>query len=100
EPPALQPAPCDPLETIAIVTDHEERLRLVPQERFEPEDRVDVQVVRRLVEKKDIGRSGELARDREPGAPAPREKPGRRAGVGESRLRQGEPDTLVPLVVV
>jgi len=70
------------------VTDRDERGGGVLEQRFEPEDRVDVQVVRRLVEQEDIGRLGQLARDGEPGAPAPRQEVGRDAGVREPALRR------------
>ena len=100
QPADLQDPTRDPFEKVAIVTDHDERAGFVPQKRLEPEDRFDVQVVRRLIEQEDVGRAGERARDREPGAPAPRKGVGRNVRVVESGLAQGQPDALVPLVVI
>src|SRR5581483_424140 len=60
----------DVVEEVAVVTDDDERLGLASQERLEPEDRLDIEMVRRLVEQQHIGLAHELARDRKPLAPA------------------------------
>jgi predicted DNA-binding protein (UPF0251 family) len=51
----LQHPAGDVVEEVAVVADHDERLRLVDQESLEPEDGVDVEVIGRLVEQQDVG---------------------------------------------
>src|SRR6185295_16950164 len=74
--------------------------RLALQKRLEPQDRVDVQVVGRLIEEQEVGLAGQLARDGEPGAPSPGEAVGLHAGIAESGPAQGQAGAQSPLVFV
>ena len=53
--------------------DHQHRARVVGQERLQPFDGVDVQVVRRLIKEEHIGRRHQRARQHHPSAPPARE---------------------------
>ena len=70
--------PCglaDPIEKFAIVRDHQHRRRLPLEPRFEPHDRVEVEVIGRLVEQQQIGRTKQGTRQRKAVAPATGEIP-------------------------
>ncbi len=82
----LQHALRDVLEKVAIVTDDQKRLGLAFQERLEPQNRFDVEMVRRLVEQQDVRLEGQLARDRETFAPAAGERVSSNTAVREAGL--------------
>jgi hypothetical protein len=63
------------------VRDHDHRGRLAAQPGFEPHHGVQVEVIGRLVEQQQVGRSQQCAGEREPVAPASRELRDRAAAV-------------------
>ena len=58
------------------MADHHKRLRSVRQQRLEPENRIDVEVVGRFVEQQQIRIADEGAGDSEPRLPAARQRAG------------------------
>ena len=62
-----------PLQERAVVGDQQHRAGVVGQESLHPFDRVDVQVVGRLVEEQHLGRCDQRARQQHPAAPAARQ---------------------------
>jgi len=78
-----------PLEEGAIVRDEHHRARILQEECLEPFDRVDVQVVRRLVEQQQIGLAGERARQQHTAPPSARQRVDDRLGV-QPELREHE----------
>ena len=77
----------DRLQERAVVRDEEERrLGLPPDERLQPLDRRDVEVVRRLVEEHEVGFVGQHAREQHAAAQAARERIEHGVGV-EPHLR-------------
>jgi hypothetical protein len=76
------------LEEVAVVADGHEGLRLPRQQLLEPQDAVDVQVVRRLVEQQQLGLADEGARDGQTLQPATRERADRLRAVLEARLAE------------
>ena len=92
----------DAVEKFAVVRDDEHGGGLAPQPGFEPDDRVEVEVVRRLVEQQQIGRAEQRPRQRQPVAPTARERRDRAVRVARSeaepphhRLRSREDCALV-----
>ena len=79
----------DVLEKPAIVADDEKRRRLRCQQLLEPEDAVEVEMVRRLVQQQQVGRCDERPRDGEALLPAARERRRRHVGIGEARSGRG-----------
>ena len=73
------------LQEVAVVADREERLGLALQQLLQPEDAVEVEVVRGLVEQQQLGLAHQLARDGEPLLPAARERRDGRGLVLEAR---------------
>jgi len=74
------------------VADDDEGLRLALQERLEPEDRFDVEVVGRLVEQQDVRLERQLARDGQPLAPAAGERIGGDPSIGEAGFTERAAD--------
>ena len=60
----------DRVEKLAVVGDESERALVAAEPALQPDDRVEVEVVRRLVEQQQIRRAHERAREVEPHAPA------------------------------
>ena len=95
----LQDARRDPLQEQPIVR-HRDRRRPVgaAQQRLQPLDALDVQVVRRLVEQQQVGAPRQLAPERDPLLPAARQRRDRRLGrhgvAGASRQRQPRQDVV------
>ena len=87
----------DVLKEVAVVADHDERHRLGLEQRLEPEDRVDVQVVRRLVEQQQVRLADERAGDGQPCLPASGEDAGLDRRIGEPGPAQRDAG---PVVVV
>ena len=63
----------DAVHEVAVVARHQERAGVVVEEPLEPEDRLDVEVVRRLVHQEDVGPPEEDAGHRDAHLPAARE---------------------------
>ncbi len=61
---------CDVLQKIAVVADHHARELRIPKNGFEPLNPSEIQVVRGLVEQKNVRRLHQSLGDREPFAPA------------------------------
>ena len=66
----LQHARGDVLQEVAVVADHQIRQRLALEQVLQPEDALDVQVVRGLVHQQHVGLLDQLAGDRQALAPA------------------------------
>jgi hypothetical protein len=64
----------EPVHELAVVRGHHDRALEALQELFEPQDRLDVEVVRRLVEEERVGALQEDLRERHAHLPAPRER--------------------------
>ncbi len=64
----------DAVHELAIVRRHEQRARALLEERLEPDDRLDVEVVRRLVHQQHIGLAEQHARHRHAHLPAARQR--------------------------
>ncbi|CPH55029.1 Uncharacterised protein [Burkholderia pseudomallei] len=79
----------DGVEEFAIVRDDDERARIAMQPVFEPDDRVEIQVVRRLVEQQQIRAAHQRLREIQAHAPAAREA---RDGLARLREREAEPE--------
>jgi hypothetical protein len=88
------------LEEPAVVADDEVRPRVRAEERLEPEDTVEVEMVRRLVHEEEVGRAGECLRDREALLPAAREGPGRAMRLGEAAPAERHAGARVALDLV
>jgi hypothetical protein len=63
---------CEVLEKVTIVADYDTCEPGVHQEPFEPHDRLDVEMIGRLIEQQNIGIEKQLARNRETLSPAAR----------------------------
>jgi hypothetical protein len=83
----------DAVEKLAVVRDHEHGRRLALQPGLEPDDRIEVEVVGRLVEQQQVSRSQQCTRQRQPVAPAAGEGGHRPRGVrfGEAQAVQHRP---------
>ena len=88
----LEHAPRDVLQEIAVVADDDERLRLAFQERLEPENGVDVEMIGGLIEQQDVGLQRQLARDGQALAPAAGQGIGGERTVGEAGLTERAAD--------
>ena len=64
----------DPVHEVAVVRRHQERAGPLLQERLEPDDRFDVEMVGRLVHQQDVGLAEQHARHRDAHLPAARER--------------------------
>ena len=64
----------DPVHELAIVRGHQQRAGLRLQERLEPDDRLDVEVVRGLVHQQDVGPAEQHARHRDAHLPSARQR--------------------------
>ena len=64
----------DAVHELAVVRGHEQRAGQRLQERFEPDDRLDVEVVGRLVHQQDVGLAEQHARHRDAHLPAARQR--------------------------
>jgi hypothetical protein len=64
----------DAVHELAVVRRHEERAGERFQERLEPDDRLDIQVVRRFVHQQDVGASEQHACHRDPHLPSARQR--------------------------
>jgi hypothetical protein len=71
------------LEKPAVVAHDHERGRLGFEQRLEPEDAVEIEVVGRLVHEQQVGGAHQRLGDREPLAPAAGERRRARVGIGE-----------------
>ena len=98
----LQDARRDPLQEQAIVRDRDRRERgpAARQQRLEPLDALDVQVVRRLVEEQQVGLAGEGAANRDALLPPAGQQRDRRVGPeatarGVERQRREHPALLL-----
>ena len=78
----------------------DEGLRLAPQQLLEPEDALDVEVVRRLVEQEQLGLAGQRAGDGQPLLPSAGERGHGLLGVLEPGLAHGHRDPPFALVRV
>ena len=63
----------------AVVADEDDRALVGTQEPLEPRDRLEVEMVGRLVEQQHVGLAKQQLREREPHLPAARELVGERA---------------------
>ena len=63
----------DAVHELAVVRCHQQRTRQRLQERLEPDDRLDVEVVRRLVHQQDVGAPQQHARHRDAHLPSSRQ---------------------------
>ena len=90
----LEDAGGEPLQECAIVRDEDDRARVVGQEVLEPRDRVDVEMVRRLVEEQEVRLRHERPREQHPPAPPARQ----RVDDGVGRQTQPGEDELHPLL--
>jgi hypothetical protein len=99
----------DRVEEVAVVRDQEQRARVALEPVLEPQHRVEVEVVGRLVEQQQVGARRERLREVEAHAPAAREARDRvgvaRVGDAQARQELGRPrargvaaDLLVPVV--
>ena len=88
------------LEEVAVVAHRHERLRLARQQVLEPEDALDVEVVRGLVEEQQLRLADERARDRQPLLPAAGEDARPLRPVGEAGLADRDRDAALDLVLV
>ena len=83
------------------MADRDEGLGLARQQLLEPEDALDVEVVRRLVEQQQLGLADQRARDRQPLLPAAGERrTSRCVAVGEAGLAERDGDAALDLVLV
>ena len=64
----------DAVHELAVVRRHEQRARQRLEEGLEPDDRLDVEMVRRLVHQQDVGPAEQHARHRDAHLPAARER--------------------------
>ena len=88
------------LEEVAVVAHRDERLRLARQQVLEPEDSLDVEVVRGLVEEQQLRLADERARDRQPLLPPAGEDASPRRPVGEAGPADRDRDAALHLVLV
>ena len=65
----------DPVHEIPVVAGHQQRRRTGPEELLEPQDRFDVQVIRRLVHQQHVGFAEEHFRHRDAHLPAAGQRP-------------------------
>ena len=77
----------DPVHEVAVVRRHEERAGKRLEEGLEPDDRFDVEVVRRLVEEQHVGTAEEHARHGDAHLPAAGERARRRRRSARRRTR-------------
>jgi hypothetical protein len=75
----------DGVEKFAVVRNHDQRARIAVQPVFEPDDRVEVQVVGRFVEQEQVGAAHQRLREIQAHAPT-----ARKAAHGLARLRKRE----------
>ena len=96
----LDEAPGDGLEKVAVVAHGHESLGLLLQALLQPEDPVDVEVVRGLVEEQELGLAHERAADGQPLLPAARQSRGGLRRVLEACLAHLDADAGLGLVIV
>jgi hypothetical protein len=70
----LENARAHPVEELAVVRRHEQRAVVLFQELLEPDERLEIEVVRRLVEQHRVGLHQQNARERDAHLPAARER--------------------------
>src|SRR3954447_12760316 len=70
----LEDPPCDVVEEVAVVRDGHDRALVVREEALEPEHRLGVEVVRRLVQEQQVRRREEQPAERDPAPLAARER--------------------------
>jgi hypothetical protein len=75
-------------EEIAIVADEQERKPGRSEQFFQPEDRLHIEVIGRLVHQQQVRLGGQLAGDRQPLFPAPRERAGELIEIDKSGLSE------------
>ncbi len=85
------------LEEVAVMADGYGRERSIVQDALQPLNSFQVQMVRRFVQQKHIGRYGECARDGQPLAPAAGKGSGRYGEVLEAGTPQGFTNISIPL---
>ena len=90
----LDDARREPLEERAIVRDEHDGARVLGQERLEPRDGVDVEVVGRLVEHEQVRLGHQRARQERPAPPAARQRVHDGVG-GQAELREHQLDALL-----
>jgi len=96
----LDHAPGDGLQEVAVVAHRHEGLGLAGQQLLEPQDALDVEVVRGLVEEDELRLADQRPRDREPLLPAAGEDRRRLPAVGEAGLPHRHRDLPLELVLV
>ena len=82
------------------MTHGQKRLRLAHQQVLEPQNALEVEVVRGLVEQQQLGLPRQLARDHQALLPAAGERVDRLGAVRESGLAERDSDACVDLVLV
>ena len=80
------------------MTDHHERRRLGLEQRLEPQDRVEIQVVGRLVEQQEIRVADERAGDGQPCPPASGERGGLDRRIGKPGPTQRDAGPVIVFV--
>ena len=88
------------LEEVAVVAHGQEGLGLAAQQVLEPEDAVEVEVVRGLVQEQQLGLAAQLAGDGQALPPAAREEAGRLVPVLEAGLAHGQARARLGFVLV
>ena len=91
----LEDAVRDALKEQPVVRHRDGRVRRAREQLLEPEDRVHVEVVRRLVEEQEVRPSHELARERDALLPSSRERRDERPGRAALRHEREPGDVLV-----
>ena len=84
----------DRVEELAVVADHDHRAGVALQPGFEPDQRVEVEVVGRLVEQQQVGRAHQRARQLQPHAPAAGEAVHRRVELARRLKAQAQQQRL------
>ena len=82
------------------MADDEERARPLPQEAFQPENALHVEVIGGFVHQEDVGFGRQLAGDGQPLLPAPRERVDVRASVREAGAAESLRETTGPILLV
>ena len=80
----------DAIEEIAVVRDDDDRSRIAQQPALEPQDRVEVEMVGRLVEQQQLARREQRARQVQPHAPAARQRVDRRRRLRRVEAQAGQ----------
>ena len=91
----IEHPPGDVLQKPAVVADDQKRRGFVAQQLLEPEDSVEIEVVRGLIQEEEVRGANQRAGDRQALAPAARQRRGRHVGIGEAGAAEGHLDARV-----